>query len=79
VASIKADEGQLRGAPYERTGGHLLVVTGLGPGGVVHVNDPAAPWPGVVPRRYMRADMEQVWFGRGGVTYALAPPSPEAP
>lgn len=71
VVSIRAEEGQLRGAPYQRTAGHLLVLTGLGPAGVVHVNDPAAAWPGVVPRRYMRADMEAVWMRRGGVAYAL--------
>lgn len=75
VASIRVAPGELRGAPYEQTAGHLLVVTGLGLGGVVLVNDPAASWPGVVPRRYMRADMEQVWFRNGGVAYALGPVS----
>ena len=74
VASIRAAPGELRGAPYEKTAGHLLVITGLGLGGVVYVNDPAAAWPGVVPRRYMRADMEQVWFRNGGVAYALEAP-----
>lgn len=71
VASIRVAPGELRGAPYEKTAGHLLVLTGLGLGGVVLVNDPAASWPGVVPRRYMRADMEQVWFRNGGVAYAF--------
>ena len=77
VASIRAAPGELRGAPYEKTSGHLLVITGLGLGGVVYVNDPAAAWPGVVPRRYMRADMEQVWFRNGGVAYAFE--APDAP
>ena len=74
VASIRAEPGELRGAPYEKTAGHLLVITGLGLGGVVFVNDPAASWPGVVPRRYMRADLEKVWFRNGGVTYAFHAP-----
>ncbi len=79
VASIRAAPGELRGAPYEETAGHLLVITGLGLGGVVFVNDPAASWPGVVPRRYMRADLEQVWFRNGGVTYALRAPAGGTP
>ena len=74
VASIRAAPGELRGAPYEKTAGHLLVITGLGLGGVVFVNDPAASWPGVVPRRYMRADLEKVWFRNGGVAYAFDAP-----
>ena len=79
VASIRAAPGELRGAPYEKTAGHLLVITGLGLGGVVFVNDPAASWPGTVPRRYMRADLEQVWFRNGGVAYAFQAPGGETP
>ncbi len=79
IASIRAAPGELRGAPYEKTAGHLLVITGLGLGGVVLVNDPAAAWPGVVPRRYMRDDMEQVWFRNGGVAYALDAPTGVSP
>ncbi|QDV07050.1 hypothetical protein Poly30_25690 [Planctomycetes bacterium Poly30] len=73
VASIRAKEGQLRGAPYNKTAGHLLVVTGLGPKGKVHVNDPAARLPLDVPRVYRREDMEQVWFANGGVGYVFGP------
>lgn len=69
VASIRAKEGELRGAPYKKTAGHLLVVTGLGPAGAVHVNDPAASLALDVPRVYQRADMERVWFANGGVAY----------
>lgn len=79
VASIRAAPGELRGAPYEKTAGHLLVITGLGLGGVVFVNDPAASWPGTVPRRYMRADLEQVWFRNGGVAYAFQAPGGGTP
>ncbi|MEM8711280.1 MAG: C39 family peptidase [Planctomycetota bacterium] len=71
VASIKAKEGELAGAPYKKTAGHLLVVTGLGPAGAVHVNDPAARYPLDVPRVYQRGDMENVWFRNGGVAYVF--------
>ncbi len=73
VASIKAREGELNGAPYKKTAGHLLVVTGLGPAGAVHVHDPAARLELDVPRVYQRADMETVWFGNGGVGYVFGP------
>ena len=66
----------LRGAPYERTAGHLLVVTGLGPAGQVLVNDPAAHWPGDVRRTYLREDLERCWFEKGGVAYAFDPAEP---
>ena len=71
IASIRAKEGQLEGAPYAKTAGHLLVVTGLGPDGDVRVNDPAAAEVGTVRRVYRRADMETVWFANGGVSYVL--------
>lgn len=76
VASIRAGEGELRGAPYSRTDGHLLVVTGLGPAGQVLVNDPAAHWPGDVRRTYLREDLERCWFEKGGVAYAFDPAQP---
>lgn len=71
IASIRADEGQLRGAPYDSTQGHLLVVTGLAEDGWVHVNDPAARRPEEVPRVYAREDLEKVWLEGGGVAYVL--------
>lgn len=73
VASIRAEEGELAGAPYRRTAGHLLVVTGIGPAGQVLVNDPAADWPGEVRRTYRREDLERCWFAKGGVAYAFDP------
>lgn len=74
IASIRAKKGELTGAPYASTGGHLLVVTGLDADGVVLVNDPAASSPDEVPRRYLRSEMERVWFRNGGVVYALDAP-----
>ena len=71
IVSIKAEEGELRGAPYPRTSGHLLVIRGLTEGGDVLVNDPAADGPGSVPRTYRREDLERCWMQRGGVAYAF--------
>jgi hypothetical protein len=76
VASIRAGEGELRGAPFRKSAGHLLVVTGLGPAGQVYVNDPAADWPGDVRRTYLREDLERCWFEKGGVAYAFDPAEP---
>ncbi|MEZ6016565.1 MAG: C39 family peptidase [Planctomycetota bacterium] len=78
VASIRAEPGELRGAPYTATEGHLLVVTGIGPAGQVRVNDPAAYWPGEVRRTYLREDLEKCWFEKGGVAYAFDPVAPIA-
>jgi uncharacterized protein YvpB len=74
IVSIRAREGELAGAPYASTGGHLIVVTGFDERGDVHVNDPATtdPRQGVVT--YAREDMERVWLGKGGVAYVLLPP-----
>lgn len=71
IASIRVNKGELKGAPYEATKGHLLVVTGLGAHGAVLVNDPAASSTASVPRVYSRSDMETVWFANGGVAYAF--------
>lgn len=81
VASIRADEGELAGAPYDSTAGHLLVITGLGPEEQVHVNDPAARTATEVPRIYSRADMTSAWLANGGVAYLLdgAPAIERAP
>lgn len=73
IASIRAEEGQLRGAPYRSTAGHLLVLVGFTREGDVLVNDPAAPGPDTVARVYARDDLEEVWLRRGGTAYVLLP------
>jgi hypothetical protein len=73
IASIAAKEGELRGAPYKKTSGHLLVITGFDEKGDVCVNDPAAPDAKSGQTTYARADMQTVWLDRGGTAYLLGP------
>jgi hypothetical protein len=76
IASIRVRPGELRNAPYESTGGHLIVLTGYDrERGVVFVNDPAA---GDVTRgvlEFYREDLTRVWLSRGkGTAYVLRRP-----
>lgn len=71
VISIAAKVGELEGAPYEKTAGHLLVLTGFDGKGGVHVNDPAVSDPASGARVYRRSDLERVWMARGGTAYVL--------
>jgi hypothetical protein len=71
IASIAVKEGQLAGAPYAKTDGHLLVITGFDEDGNVHVNDPAVADPARGKLVYKRADMQTVWLDRGGTAYVL--------
>ncbi len=71
IASIKVRAGELPGAPYEATTGHLIVICGLdGEGGVI-VNDPAATLASGVRRTYRMEDLRKVWMAKGGVAYLV--------
>ncbi len=71
IASIAVKEGQLRGAPYAKTAGHLIVITGFDIHGNVHVNDPAVSDPALAKVVYARSDLDVVWLQRGGTAYIL--------
>ncbi|MGQ9592071.1 MAG: C39 family peptidase, partial [Planctomycetota bacterium] len=73
VISIRAAKGELRGAPYEATDGHLLVLVGFDEAGDVVVNDPAAPAAEGCRRTYAASEIEKVWLGRGGTAYVFLP------
>lgn len=73
IISIAAKPGELRGAPYESTKGHLLVLCGFDEEGRVLVNDPAAENAQAGQLAYAREDLETVWLARGGTSYVLEP------
>lgn len=71
VISIGALAGQLTGAPYRKTAGHLLVLCGFDGEGRAIVMDPACPVGDDAPRRYYLSELETVWLRRGGFAYVL--------
>ncbi len=71
IISIRVREGELQGAPYKSTAGHLLVVTGFDAQGNVHVNDPAGSNAKKGMLTYSRKDLERVWMGLGGTAYVI--------
>ena len=72
VASIRYGDGELADAPMRSTAGHLVVVTGVD-GDSVLVNDPAAPYHGVVSRHYPLEAFSRAWFRHRGAVYILCP------
>jgi hypothetical protein len=72
AASISWDGWEaLRGAPLERSDGHVLVVRGFDARGDVIVNDPAQA---AVRHVYERAAFARCWLDHGGVALLVAPP-----
>jgi hypothetical protein len=72
IVSIQAKKGELRGAPYSETGGHLIVVRGYDAAGDLLVNDPASGEEAKGRLVYKREDLQKVWFERTlGTTYVL--------
>lgn len=72
IVSIQVKKGELRGAPYRETGGHLIVVRGYDAAGDLLVNDPASGEEAKGRLVYKREDLQKVWFERTlGTTYVL--------
>ena len=76
IASIAAGPGQLTGAPYKETAGHLIVICGLDGNGRALVLDPAVPRTDFGLRAYALKELDGVWLGRGGFTYVLGSGAP---
>jgi peptidase C39-like protein len=70
VLSYSWSDGELPGAPLERSDGHLVVLCGFSSTGDCAVNDPAAPHVRCV---YPRAAIERIWQRNNGVAYVIAP------
>lgn len=74
VISLKAARGELRGAPYKDTTGHLIVITGFDARGDVYVSDPSVSTPARGELRYRRRDLEVCWLRRArGTAYVFGP------
>lgn len=78
VISIGVKRGQLSGAPYTSTNGHLIVLRGFDKNGDCLVNDPAATDEKHGRRTYSRSELDTCWIQRGGTAYVLLPPSASA-
>ena len=78
IASIRFEAGDLIDAPLPRTGGHLVVLRGLGRDRVT-VNDPAGADGSEVVREYDRSAFLRAWLGDRGVGYLLWPRQEIAP
>jgi len=74
VISVRVEDGELHGAPYGSTSGHLLVLRGFDESGDVEVNDPAAPAAATGVTTYSREELEAVWLRRGGTAYVFLAP-----
>ena len=72
VASVRFRTGELPNSPMPATGGHLVLVRGI-EGGIVRVNDPAAP-PDTVDRRYEARAFAAAWMRERGAAYVFAGP-----
>jgi len=74
--SITVEPGELRGAPYDETAGHLIVLYGLDETGGALVIDPAVSEEGAARRVYRQDDLTRVWLSRKrGTAYALLDPA----
>ena len=72
ITSIRFSPGKLPGAPLNATNGHLLLVHGASPEGIM-TNDPAAPNVASVPRTYDATAFTQAWLSYRGAAYILVP------
>ncbi len=71
VISIGVKPGQLSGAPYTSTNGHLIVIAGLNGHGQADVLDPAVAPGESCSRFYSLNELDEVWLRRGGTAYVL--------
>lgn len=71
IASVRFEHAELPDAAIDRTDGHLVVITGLGPGNTVLVNDPAFLRESDGVRTYPRDAFAKAWFGGSGIAWVL--------
>ncbi len=80
IISIAWKQGELTGAPFPSSNGHIIVVRGFDANGNVIVNDPAASSDARVRMVYQRTQLLKVWRKySGGTVYLIHPPSYPVP
>ncbi|HCY03838.1 MAG TPA: hypothetical protein DHU16_00180 [Gammaproteobacteria bacterium] len=74
ICSIRFERGELKGAPLDRTAGHLLLVYGINEESVL-VMDPAAVDTTSVARVYDRQQFSAAWLRHRGAAYYFGQPT----
>lgn len=73
VISVTAQPGEIPGANYDLTGGHLMLLTGLNGRGGAEVLDPAFSNPAHAKRTYSMRGLTKAWLARKlGTAYVIA-------
>jgi hypothetical protein len=73
IISIRCGQDVIRNAPYDYSGGHLLVVVGFDKAGDVLVNDPAARSAEQGLATYKASELYECWMTRAGTAYVIEP------
>lgn len=73
IISIRCGQDVIRNAPYDYSGGHLLVVVGFDEAGDVLVNDPAARTADRGLTTYKADELYDCWMTRAGTAYVIEP------
>jgi hypothetical protein len=74
VISLRVEPGELPGAPYDSTPGHLIVLYGFDEDGNPMVLDPAAETEEAGRLVHSREALARVWLERKGVAYVIQAP-----
>jgi hypothetical protein len=74
MASIRAKRGELTGAGYQSTRGHLILIRGFTPDGNYIINDPNSQGAEGAEIVYKREDVGKIWFDKGGVGIVIFNP-----
>jgi hypothetical protein len=74
MASIRVDNGELHGAEYQKSNGHLILLVGFRSNGDYIVNDPYTLGPRGGAIDYSQGDIEKVWLDKGGVGLIIKKP-----
>ncbi len=75
VLSIRFAKGELTNAPFEATGGHLILCVGMTPNGDLICNDPGSRRSIFSHQVYRKEEMAKAWLNQGGYAICVIPRS----